>query len=118
MHQRPPRRVSPSKRARTSSPGEFSSSRLEPSQSPAAQSLTRSSPQVSPASRIRRPLFHYDLIPGNVNCRAKDFHEESYYDISSIGSGPTVMRFYAVGPQVFHAVVYDTEANFLSPGGS
>ena len=52
--QRRRRRALPSKRARTSSPGESSTSRLEPSPSPAEGS---SSPQLSPASRIRRPLF-------------------------------------------------------------
>ena len=44
-------------------------------QSPAAQSLAQSLPQLSLASRIRRPLFHCDLIPRNVDCRAKDFME-------------------------------------------
>ena len=50
--QRIPRRARPSKRARTSGPGESSSSRPEPS--PSAIEAT-SSPQLSPASRIRRP---------------------------------------------------------------
>ena len=85
VHPRPPRRASPSKRARNSSPGESSRSRPEPSPPPAAQS---SSPQLSPSSRIRRPLFHYDPKPGNVDCRAKDFHGESYYDMPALAADP------------------------------
>ena len=88
MHPWHPRRASPSKRARISGPGESSRSRPDPSQSPAAQSSARSSPQLSPASRIRRPLFHCDPIPENVDCRAKDFHGESYYDIPALAADP------------------------------
>ena len=88
VHPRPPRRAPPSKRARTSGLGESSSSRSEPSPPPAAQSPARSSPQLSPTSRIRRPLFHCDPIPGNVDCRAKDFHGESYYDIPALAADP------------------------------
>ena len=50
------RRARPSKRARTSGPGESSSSRPQPSPATSAAEAT-SSPQLSPASRIRRPLF-------------------------------------------------------------
>ena len=68
----------PSKRARTSGLGESSRSRPEPTTPPTDES---SSPQLSPASRIRRPMFSCDPIPGNVNLRARDFHGEPYYDI-------------------------------------
>ena len=85
VHPRPPRRAPPSKRARTSGPRESSRSSPEPSPSPVAQS---SSPQLSPASRIRRPMFSCDPIPGNVNFRAKDFHGESYYDIPALAADP------------------------------
>ena len=78
MHPRPRRRALPSKRARTSGPGESSRSRTEPSPPPTDESL---SPQLSPASRIRRPMFSCDPIPGNVDLRARDFHGEPYYDI-------------------------------------
>ena len=88
MHQWPPRRAPPSKRARKSGSGESSHSWPEPSQSPAAQSLARSLPQLSPASRIRCPLFDCDPIPGNVDCHAKDFHGESYYDILALAVNP------------------------------
>ena len=87
-HPRPPRRAPPSKRAQTFGPGESSRSRTEPARSPTAQSPARSSPQLSLASRIRRPLFHYDSIPRNVDCRAKDFHGESYYDIPALAVDP------------------------------
>ena len=76
---RPRRRAPPSKRARTSDPGESLRSRPEPSPPPADES---SSPQLSPASRIRRPMFSCNLIPRNVDLRARDFHGEPYYDIS------------------------------------
>ena len=78
MHPRPRRRAPPSKRARTSGPSESSRSRPEPSPPLADQG---SSPRLSPASRIRRPMVTYDPIPGNVDLRARDFHEEPYYDI-------------------------------------
>ena len=88
VHPRPPRRALPFKRARISGPGESSCSRLEPSRSPAAQGPAQSSPRLSPASRIRCLLFHYDPIPRNVDCRAKDFHGESYYDIPALSADP------------------------------
>ena len=88
MHPRPPRRAPPSKWAWTSGLVESSRCRPEPSRSPAAQDPTQSSPQLSPASRIRHPLFSCDAISGNVNCRAKDFHGESYYDIPALAADP------------------------------
>ena len=54
--QRRVRRARPSKRARTSGPGESSSSR-PPSSPVTAAAETTHSPQLSPASRIRRPMF-------------------------------------------------------------
>ena len=54
--QRRVRRARPSKWARTSGPGESSSSRPQPSLVTSAAEAT-SSPQLSPALRIRRPLF-------------------------------------------------------------
>ena len=69
------------RRARTSGLGESSRSRPEPSPPPADEG---SSPQLSPASRIRRPMFTSDPIPGNVDLRARDFHGEPYYDIPTL----------------------------------
>ena len=77
-HQRPRRRAPPSKRARTSGPRESSRSRPDPSPPPTDQG---SPPPLSPASRIRRPMFTCDPVPGNVDLRARDFHGEPYYDI-------------------------------------
>ena len=85
VHPRPPRRAPPSKRAWTSGPGESSRSRPEPSPPPADQS---SSPQLSPYTRITRPMFSCDPILGNVNLRARDFHEESYYDMPALAADP------------------------------
>ena len=80
--QRRSRRARPSKRARTSGPGESSSSRPEPTPSPAAEAI--SSPQLSPASRIRRPLFVGNPIPGNVRLHRREFHGELYYDVPAL----------------------------------
>ena len=85
--QRRSRRARPSKQARTSGPGETSSSRPQPSQSPSAVEVT-SSPQLSPASRIRRPLFVGHPIPGNVGLNSRDFHGESYYDVPALMADP------------------------------
>ena len=77
-HQRPRRRAQTSKRAQTSCPGESSRSQPKPSPPPADQG---SSPQLSLASRIRRPMFTCEPIPGNVDLRTRGFHGEPYYDI-------------------------------------
>ena len=74
VHPRPRRRTSPSNRARTSGPAESLRSKPEPSPPPADQG---SLPQLSPTSRIRRPMFSCDPIPGNVDLHARDFHMES-----------------------------------------
>ena len=60
-------------------------SRPEPSPSPADEG---SSPPLSPASRIRRPLFTCDPIPGNVDLCARDFHGEPYYDVPTLTADP------------------------------
>ena len=85
--QRRSRRARPSKRARTSGPGESSSSRPQPSPATSAAETT-SSPQLSPASRIRRPLFVGHPITGNVALHSRDFHQESYYDVSTLTAHP------------------------------
>ena len=85
--QRRSKRARPSKRARTSGPGESSSSR--PPQSPATSSVeVTSSPQLSPASKIRRPLFVGNPIPGNVRLHRREFHQESYYDVPALMADP------------------------------
>ena len=78
-------RVWPSKRARRSDLGESSISRPQPSPSPAEES---SSPHLSPTSRIRRPLFIGTPIPGNVDLYDRDFHGETYYDVSTFTANP------------------------------
>ena len=83
--QRRSRRARPSKRAHTSGPGESSSSRPEPSLS---EEEATSSPQLSPASRIRRPLFVGNPIPGNVRLHRREFHGESYYDVPTLMADP------------------------------
>ena len=85
--QRRARRARPSKRACTSGPGESSSSRPQPSPVTSAAEAT-SSPQLSPASRIRRPLFVGNPIPGNVRLHRREFHQESYYDVPALTADP------------------------------
>ena len=85
--QRRSRRARPSKRARTSGPGESSSSRPQQSSATSAAEET-SSPQLSPASRIRRPLFVGNPIPGNVRLHRREFHQESYYDVPALMADP------------------------------
>ena len=76
-------RARPSKRARTSGPGESSSSR--PQQSPTTSAAEATfSPQLSPASKIRRPLFVGNPIPGNVRLHRREFHQESYYVVLAL----------------------------------
>ena len=83
--QRRCRRARPSKQARTSGPGESSTSCPEPSPAPPEE---RASPHLSPTSRIRRPLFTRTPIPGNVDLRARDFHGESFYDVPALTADP------------------------------
>ena len=85
--QRRSRRARPSKRARSSGPGESSSSRPQPSPVTSTAEAT-SSPQLSPASRIRRPLFVGNPIPGNVRLHHREFHQESYYDVPALMADP------------------------------
>ena len=86
----PQRRVRwarPSKRARTSGPGESSSTRPPPSPVTSPVEAT-SSPQLSPTSRIRRPMFVRNPIPGNVRLHRRPFHQESYYDVPVLRDDP------------------------------
>ena len=81
------RRARPSKRARTSGPGESSSSR--PQSSPVSSTAeATSSPQLSPASRIRRSLFVRNPIPGNVRLHRREFHQDSYDDVPALMADP------------------------------
>ena len=84
--QRRARRARPSKRARTSGPGESSSSRPPPS--PVAAAEETSSPQLSPASLIRRPIFSGHPILGNADIRSRPFQQESYYDVPGLMADP------------------------------
>ena len=81
------RRARPSKRARTSGPGESSSSRPPPSPVVSAVEETPS-PQLSPASRIRRPIFAGHPIPGNAELRSRAFQQESFYDVPGLRADP------------------------------
>ena len=81
------RRARPSKRACTSGPSDSSSSRPPPSPVASATKAT-ASPQLSPASRIRRPMFVGNLIPGNARLHRRPFQYESYYDVPGLRADP------------------------------
>ena len=81
------RRARPSKRARTSGLSESSSSR-PPSSPVASPTEATSSPQLSPASRIRRPMFVGNPIPGNTRLHSRSFQQESYYDVLGLRADP------------------------------
>ena len=83
--QRRARRARPSKRARTSGPGESSSSRPP---SPVAAAEETHSPQLSPASRIKRPMYVEHPIPGNADIRSRPFQQESFYDVPGLMIDP------------------------------
>ena len=85
--QRRARRARPSKRARTSGPGESSSSWPLPSPVTSAAEKT-SSQQLSPASRIRRPMYVGHPIPGNTALLSRDFHQESFNDVPALRADP------------------------------
>ena len=85
--QRRARRARPSKRTRTSGPGESSSSR-PPSSPVTSAAETTPSPQLSPASRIRRPMFVGHPIPGNADIRSRPFQQESFYDVPGLMANP------------------------------
>ena len=40
------------------------------------------------ASRIRRPLFVGNPIPGNARLHRREFHQESYYDVPALRADP------------------------------
>ena len=85
--QRRARRARPSKRARTSGPGESSSSWPLPSPVTSAAEKT-SSQHLSPASRIRRPMYVGHPIPGNTALHSRDFHQESFNDVPALMADP------------------------------
>ena len=86
-HPRPAQRAPSAKRARTSVSGESSTSRPRAPPSSPYQGIA-GAPDLSPASIIRRPYFPCDPIPGNVDCRDRDFHGEVYYDLPAFVVDP------------------------------
>ena len=87
VHRRRARRARPSKRARTSGPGESSSTR-PPSSLVVSPTEATSSPQLLPASRIRRPMFVGHPIPGNAGLHSRPFQQESFYDVPGLRADP------------------------------
>ena len=86
-HPRTARRAPPPKRARTSDLGESSTPRPRAPPSPPYQGIA-GAPDLSPASIIMRPYFPCNPIPGNVDCRRREFHGEVYYDLPGFVADP------------------------------
>ena len=74
-------------RVRTMGQGESSSTRPPPSLVTSTAEAT-SSPQLSLASRIRRPMYVGHPIQGNAALHARDFHQESFYDVPTLRAYP------------------------------
>ena len=74
------RRVPP-KRARTSGPRETSSQALANSQ--ALEDIQRPS-SIAREVIIKRPMVTVPPILGNLDCRAKSFHSELYFDMEAM----------------------------------
>ena len=127
--QRRVRRARPSKRARTSGLGESSSSRPPPSPVASAAEAT-SSPQLSPASRIRRPMFVGNPIPGNARLHRRPFHQESCYDVPALRADPryresmrlieeySLLPFMTPRPHYYPRVVLQFYQSMTSRGAS
>ena len=78
-------RFVPPKRARTSGPGETSSQ--APANSQALKDIQRPSGIVLEVI-IKRPMVTTPPIPGNLDCRAKPFHSELYFDMEAMRQQP------------------------------
>ena len=114
-HPRPSRRAPPSKRARTSGPGESSSSRPQEPQWPPYQGpVGAPSLDLSPSSIIRWPLFHYNPISGNADCSERDLHDEVYYDLPSFSVDP-VLRDSMLLVQRYSLEPFMTPLRFFYP---
>ena len=114
-HPRPSRRAPSSKKARTSSLGESSSSRPQKPQSPPHQGHARAPPlDLYPASIIRWPLFHYNPILGNSDCSERDLHDEFYYDFSSFSTDPE-LRDWMLLVQRYSLELFMTPHRFFYP---
>ena len=94
----PVRRPS-TKRARTSAPGESSTRAgqtteapdASQTQAPAEPTVQTTAPAQSPEALlafIQRPLLPAEPIEGNADCRARDFHDELFYDLPMLTQQP------------------------------
>ena len=106
-------RAPPSKRARTSGLEESFTSRPRASPSPPYQGIAGAQ-DLSPASIIRRPYFPYSPIPGNVDCRGRDFHGEVYYDLPAFSEDPE-LRDSMLLVQRYHLEPFMTPRRYFYP---
>ena len=112
-HTRPAWRPPSPKKARTSGPGESSTSRPRVPPSPPYQGIAKA-PDLSPASIIRRLYFPCSPIPGNVDCRGRDFHEEVHYDLPTFVEDPK-LRDSMILVQRYHLKPFMTPCRFYYP---
>ena len=112
-HPRPARRAPPAKRARTSAPGESSTSRSRAPPSPPYQDIA-GAPDLSPASIIKQPYFPCDPIQGNVSYMGRDFHGEVYYDLSTFTTDPGLLD-YMLLVQRYHLKPFIVPRQFYYP---
>ena len=113
LHPRPARRAPPPKRARTSGPGESSTSRPRAPASPPYEGIV-GAPDLSPASIIRQPCFHRSPIQGNVDYSGRDLHGEVYYDLPAFTEAPE-LRNSMVFVQRYHLKPFMTLRRYFYP---
>ena len=112
-HRRPARRAPPSKRARTSGPGESPTSRPRAPPSRPYQGIDGAL-DLSPASIIRRPYFHCSPIPGNADCSERDLHGEVYYNLLAFAEDPE-LRDSILLVQRYHLEPFMTQCRYFYP---
>ena len=113
LHPRPARRAPLLKRARTSGPGESSTSKPRAPPSPPYQGSV-GAPDLSPASIIKLPYFPCSPIPRNVDYRGRDFHGEVYYDLRAFTEDPE-LRDSILLMQRYHLKPFMTPRQYFYP---
>ena len=112
-HPRLARRAPPYKRARTSGPGESSTSRPRAPPSLPYQGIA-GAPDLSSAYIIRQPYFHCSPILGNTDCNDRDMHGEVYYDLPTFAVDPLLQDSILL-VQRYHLESFMTPRHFFYP---
>ena len=88
----------PAKRTKFSGPGESS-------HAPQAESPTEDSRipvGIPPETVIRRPMIVGPPIEGNLDCRDRSFHSETYFDIEALRQQAELRDFIPTATEVSH----------------